>query len=188
MSENTTINWEDYTPQIDTKKVMKELSGLCKTTLQLQEEQAELEAQLKKKKEEVRRYREQLIPDLLLETGFEKITLDTGEEIVIRKIYSGNIKKENWEAAKQWLTEHGDDVMIKTQIKADFGKGRQETENSVKMMMLLRENNIPFDAKEGVHPMTLKSYIKQKMEAGEELPQNLFGVHVVTQATIKPTN
>jgi hypothetical protein len=166
------------------------LADLCKKMLRLDVEINRAEEAVKELKAQRRELNEIAIPDIFLDMGLSEIKLEDEHGLGIKKVsvskaYSASIPKDRWDEAKQWLVEQEEDAMIKTKVTADFGKGRAETENSIKLMTFLKNGNVWYDVKESVHPMTLKSFVKQRLEGGKALPMDLFGVHVINQTKIK---
>ena len=166
------------------------LAEQCKAMLKLDIEINRAENTVKALKAKRREINEITIPDIFLDMGLSEIKLEDEHGLGIKKIsvvktYSASIPKDRWDEVKEWLVEQEEDAMIKTKITADFGKGRAETENSVKLMAYMQKENIWYLAKEAVHPMTLKSFVKQRLEGGKALPMDLFGVHVLSQTKIK---
>lgn len=168
---------------------LKYLAAQCREMLAIEREIEKTEqylSELRKKHQEIN---QTVIPDLFLDMGLTEIRLDDEslgiKTVKVSKDYSASISAERWEAAKKWLQEQQEDAMIKTKIVADFGKGRKELEDSVRLMTFMKQSKIIFDAKETIHHMTLKSFVKQRLEAGKPLPMDLFGVHVVNQTKVK---
>ena len=83
------------------------VSSLANKQLQLATQVADLEAQLKAKKEELRLTSEQELPDAMQSAGLNQIVLSTGEKISIAEFYNAHISKANQEVAYQWLIENG---------------------------------------------------------------------------------
>ena len=179
------LGWGEDESLSSSQQTMNKLGRLCQERQRAADQVKELEAMLAEHKRVVQAYDLEYIPDCLDEAGFEEVTLATGEKVSINKIYSASIKQENWETAKKWLADRELDDMISLEIKTRFGKGREATEQSIQLMQFLKSAHIAYQGKEGVHPMTLKSFVKQRMEDGQEIPQDLFGIHVVRQAKIK---
>jgi hypothetical protein len=49
----------------------------------------------------------------------------------------------------------------------------------------LREEGYPLDQSEKVEPMTLKAWVREQIERGNEFPQELFGAYIGQKAVIK---
>jgi len=64
-----------------------------------------------------------------------------------------------------------------------FGRGEDELCDRLKN--LLGEQGFPLEQAEKVEPMTLKAFVKEQIERGNEIPLDLFGVFVGQRAKIK---
>jgi hypothetical protein len=168
---------------------LKYLAEQCKKMLALEIEIEQATAKLQELQKRHQEINQTTIPDLFLDMGLTEIKLDDEtlgiKKVTINKLYTASISADNWGQAKSWLQQQEEDAMIKTKVVADFGKGRKELEDSVRLMTFMKKENIIFDAKESIHPQTLKAFVKQRLEAGKPLPLNLFGVHVVNQTKVK---
>lgn len=176
------VDWTEFQEESDTN-ILDTLSRVCRHKQGLDRDIEEAEQRLKDLKAEQRRYVEDIIPSILLNNGLSEVKLEDNSKVTIKKVYTGHIKQENWDEVEEYLEAHNEDSIIKRETKVDFGKG--QTEASVKLMMWLREQNMTYKSKSYIHPMTLKSYIKTKMEDGENFPMELFGANVINQAVVK---
>ena len=52
-------------------------------------------------------------------------------------------------------------------------------------MRILEGHGLLPEQNTGVHPSTLKAWIKERMEAGDEFPMDLFGAYIGQRAIIK---
>ena len=178
------VNWDEFEEDQDLN--MDTLFEVCTYKRMLMQDIDDQKEKLKRLNEEHRHITEDVIPGMLLDKGLSEIKLKTGEKVTIKKVYTGHIKAEDWLNAEQYLKDSGNDSIIKSECKVDFGKGRKMMEASVLLMQHLREQNLPYKAKSFVHPMTLKSFIKENMESGtENFPMGLFGANIINQAVVK---
>lgn len=133
---------------------------------------------------------ESMIPELAASLGIEGLTMDDGSKVKVEKFYTGSISAERSAEAFKWLREHGHDSLIKNQISLEFSKGQDEYVG--KILALLNKNKVLNEIgvapahKESVHYQTLKAFIKEQMEAGNDIPQETLGVFVGKKTTVKP--
>lgn len=132
---------------------------------------------------QLRKVQEQELPDALLSANCQEFKLANGKKITIKKFYSASIKEEKQEECFAWLESHDLGDVIKSKIALSFGKG--EDEQAKKVQKVLGEMGYEVECKKSVHPMTLKSLVKEQLEGDNEFPQELFGVYVGNQAIIK---
>lgn len=163
---------------------LQTLAELARETRELEAAIESMTKELEERQARLRDLVELKMPEILMEMNISEIKLTTGEKLVMKKFYAGHISEEHKEAAFKWLRENNFDSLIKNEVKGTFGKGEDE---KVQMVMDLLSQKFPgiFSAKSSVHPQTLKSFIKEQLEAGENIPQDLFGVHVGNKVTIK---
>ena len=163
------------------------VSALSKLASQLDERHArikELEAELKAEKEAMYELSDQHIPALMEELGVKKLQLQNGAEVSVTSTYGGHIKADNMPQAFAWLRDNGFDDIIKNEIKLNFGKGEDTSADKV-YNDLVAQGYQPSN-KEFVHPQTLKAFIRERIEAGDDFPMQTFGAHIGARAKIKP--
>jgi hypothetical protein len=97
--------------------------------------------------------------------------------------YYASIPAEKSGQAFAWLREHGYGAIIKNVISAEFGKG--EDEKALEAATVLAEAGFKPSQKESVHPMTLKAFVKEQMEKGNEVPADLLGVFTITRSKVE---
>jgi hypothetical protein len=68
-------------------------------------------------------------------------------------------------------------------VSVRFGRG--EDELCARLLELLADQGYPTDQAEKIEPMTLKAWVKEQIERGNEFPTELFGAYIGQKATIK---
>ena len=159
------------------------VSALANKQLQLVTEVAELEADLKAKKEELRLTSEQELPDAMQAAGLTQIKLSTGENISINEFYNAHISKANQEKAYEWLTANGHEGLIKNEVLLKFG--REESTVVDETVSALQARGLSPQVRQSVHPSTLKAFVKEQFTSGNDIPTEPFGIYIGTKATIK---
>tara|TARA_R100000008_G_scaffold73018_1_gene51359 strand:- start:2625 stop:3200 length:576 start_codon:yes stop_codon:yes gene_type:complete len=159
------------------------VSALANKQLQLATEVAELEADLKAKKEELRLTSEQELPDAMQAAGLTQIKLSTGENISINEFYNAHISKANQEKAYEWLTANGHEGLIKNEVLLKFG--REESTVVDETVSALQARGLSPQVRQSVHPSTLKAFVKEQFTSGNDIPTEPFGIYIGTKATIK---
>lgn len=136
--------------------------------------------------EELREILEKKMPDILMEIGIDEIKLSTGERLKVATFYSASLSDENplKEEAFKWLRANGHDSIIKNTVNGTFGKG-QEKQADEAFKLLAEKYPTIFSKKSGVHPMTLKSFVKELCEAGTPPPAEPFKLFIGKKVTIK---
>jgi|TARA_R110000851_G_scaffold60763_3_gene139926 hypothetical protein len=159
------------------------LSALAKRAKVLQKEVEDLEAVTKERKDQLRKLTEQAIPEALAETGMRGFVMDDGSKVELKDFYSASISAARKAEAFQWLREHGMDDIIKNTVSVRFGRG--EDELCSRLLELLGMQGYPAEQAEKIEPMTLKAWVKEQVERGNEFPTELFGAYIGQKAIIK---
>lgn len=136
-----------------------------------------LDAELRTAKDEVRRLEQEDLPELMQELGLETFKLASGESVEVKQDVECGISEERRARAHAWLTENGFGGLIKTEVVARFG--RDERDAAVEAAEKINGEMV-----ERVHPATLKSFVKEQMEAGRAIPFDLFGIHPFNRVKI----
>ena len=159
------------------------VSNLCKQQIALEKRIADLELELKDAKRDHRKVAEDLLPAALQEYGVTELKMEDGSEISVAPYYNASIAKDRMDEAFQWLIEAGHGSLIKNHVTAAFGRGE---DNSAKDLLAeLEQRGMQTQTKTWVEPMTLKSFVKEQVEKGENLPYDLLGVYVGQRAKIR---
>ena len=177
-----TENVQEWTNDV-TDGELSIVSTLANKQLKLATEVAELEANLKAKKEELRLTSEQELPDAMQAAGLTQITLSSGEKISINEFYNAHISKANQEKAYEWLVTNGHEGLIKNEVLLKFG--REETGVVDETVSALQARGLSPEVRQSVHPSTLKAFVKEQFTTGNDIPTEPFGIYIGTKATIK---
>ncbi len=159
------------------------VGALAKRAKELEKEIEDLDRVLAERKGQQRKLLEETIPAMLQELGLSKFSMTDGSEITIKPFYSASIPEEKRAQAFEWLREHGHDDIIKNTVSVRFG--RNEDQLCETLLSQLREQNYPVEQAQKIEPQTLKAWVREQVERGNEFPTELFGVYVGQKATIK---
>jgi hypothetical protein len=144
---------------------------------------SELEEKLSAEKKSLLKLTDEDLPGMFIELGLNKLELDDGSTVEVKQTYGASIKVVNRPAAYDWLRENDYDDIIKNTVACNFGKGEDDIAKSFSEFAL--KHGYDAHTKTEVHPQTLRAFIKERVEAGEEFPMELFGAWVGQRATIK---
>ena len=140
------------------------------------------EAQLKDLQQKKRSVDEEDIPSLMETMGVESLTVD-GNKVSIDKFVSARIPETKKQEAFQFLREIGEGDLIKNEVVVSFSMGQDNQAGSV--VADLENKGFAPVKKQHVHPMTLKTWVKNRIESGKEIDFDLFGVYQGNRAKIK---
>ena len=142
-----------------------------------------LEKDLKQKKKNFEHLSGEVIPTMMAEMGLSQLKLMDGSSVDVKPNYSANITIANRDAAFNWLRNNGLGDIIKNEILVSFG--RNEDNKAADYAALAQERGFQPTQKLKVEPMTLKALVRERIEAGKEMPTELFNVFVGNKTTIK---
>jgi len=143
----------------------------------------QLEDRLKEEKRKLLKLTDEDLPALLHEIGLTKFELEDGSKIELKPTYGAHIKIDNRDMAFTWLRDNGFDDIIKNTVSCVFGRG--EDTQAEEFLKIAAEQGVAADQKAEVHPSTLKAFVRERVEVGDEFPMDLFGAYVGQRATIK---
>jgi hypothetical protein len=140
------------------------------------------ESELKTLKQERQKLTIELIPGVMDEMGVDRIDVD-GVTVMRKLIVSASIPEARKEEAFNWLREHKLDDIIKNDVTVSFGRGE---DNAAKNAVgILREQGFDPETKTHIHAMTLKAFVKERVEDGKPIDLDMFGAYVVNAADIR---
>jgi hypothetical protein len=159
------------------------VAALAKRAKELEKELEDLEETVKERKAQFRKLTEESIPEVLAQMNLRSFKMSDGSSIEVKPFYSASIPEARRAEAFQWLRERGMDDIIKNTVSVRFGRG--EDELCSRLLNLLGESGYPAEQAEKIEPMTLKAWVKEQVERGNEFPTELFGAFIGQKATIK---
>ena len=173
----------------DQEQVIDKTTNINKLADKIQEMQAiqsaieSDEQQLKQKKKHLENLSGEVIPTMLSEMGLSFLKLQDGSSVEVKTNYSATITQANKEAAFNWLRENGLGDIIKNEISVSFG--RNEDNKAADYAELAKGQGLEPKQKLKVEPMTLKALVRERIEAGKEMPTEIFNIYVGNKTTIK---
>ena len=174
---------QDQTEVIKNTSNIKTLSDEVLKLRAMEDQLKIMEEALKEKKKEIDRVSGEVIPTMLSEMGLSQLKLADGSSVDVKPFYSASISAQNKEKAYQWLRNNGLGDIIKNEISVSFG--RNEDNKAANYAELAKSNGFQPTQKLKVEPMTLKALVRERIEAGKEMPTEIFNVFVGNKTTIK---
>ena len=169
----TKIDFEkDRMQSVEQIDSAKRLSDKVLELKDLEDEIANAEESLKKLQEKAKVVSSVEIPAMMDDMQITKLKLKDGESVEIKKIYGAYIPPEQQEAAFKWLRNNGLGDIIKNDITVTFGKG--EDNKAAEYAVLAKGQGYEPVQKIGVHPQTLKAMVRERLEANQDVPSDLF--------------
>ena len=182
--QRMTIDFEKDQEQVLDKTT--NINKLADKIKEMQAKQTQLELQedsVKKTKKDIEHLSGEIIPTMLSEMGLSFLKLQDGSSIEVKTNYSATITQANKEKAFNWLRENGLGDIIKNEISVSFG--RNEDNKAADYAELAKGQGLEPKQKLKVEPMTLKALVRERIEAGKEMPTEIFNIYVGNKTTIK---
>mgnify|MGYP000135465630 CR=1 FL=1 len=144
---------------------------------------AQIEKQLKTEKDQLLKLTDEEMPSMLSELGISAFALDDGSQVQVKSTYGASIRVSDRHDAFNWLRDHGYDDIIKNTVSCSFGRG--EDDKAGAFSAFAEKEGFYAEQKTEVHSQTLRAFVKERVENGDEFPMELFGAWVGQRATIK---
>jgi ABC-type Fe3+-citrate transport system substrate-binding protein len=172
--------------QQDAMKKTENIRSLADQVEKLEELQTRLSTQeeiMKDTKKQIEKVSGDIIPTMMSEMGLSELKLEDGSRLKVSTSYRATITEANKEAAFNWLRNNGLGDIIKNEISVSFG--RNEDNKAANYAELAKGQGFQPTQKMKVEPMTLKALVRERIEAGKEMPTEIFGVYSENKTTIK---
>ena len=167
-------------------KEIDNIKNLSDEVIKLQQLEKNIKAKeqdLKSLKETATKISGEVIPTLMNEMALSSLKLADGSSVDVKKIYGASIPIEKREAAFNWLRNNDLGDIIKNEITVSFG--RNEDNKAADYAVLAQSQGYQPAQKLKVEPMTLKALLRERTEAGKEMPSDLFNTFVGNQTKIR---
>ena len=161
---------------------MKTLSSLVKDLDQLTIEINKKEEELKSLKLQKHLMSTEQIPAMMDEMGVQRLDVEN-LSVSLKPLINASIPPTRREEAYQWLRENDLDDIIKNDVIMSFGRGEDNVAGD--LMYELEQRGMHPEKKTHIHSMTLKAFIRERVEKGLPIDLDLFGAYVARIADIK---
>ncbi len=172
--------------QQDAMSRTENIQSLADQVEKLEELQNRLSTQeeiMRDTKKQIEKVSGDIIPTMMSEMGLSELKLQDGSHLKVSTSYRATITEANKEAAFNWLRNNGLGHIIKNEISVSFG--RNEDNKAATYAELAKGQGFQPTQKMKVEPMTLKALVRERIEAGKEMPTEIFGVFSENKTTIK---
>jgi len=140
----------------------------------LEDQIKDLDIQLKDIKREADKVSGEVIPTIMQEMNISSLKLADGSAVEVKPVCGANIPLAKREEAFKWLRDHGLGDLIKNEVTVSFG--RDEDNKAQQYAVLAQGQGYQPVQKLKVEPMTLKALVRERIEAGQDMPADLFNV------------
>ena len=174
---------KDQEEVLDRTENIHRLADKIKEMQALQQQLEIQEESIKQRKKEIEHLSGEVIPTMLSEMGLSFLKLSDGSSVEVKTNYSATITQANKEKAFNWLRQNGLGDIIKNEVVVSFG--RSEDNKAAAYAELAKGQGFQPTQKMKVEPMTLKALVRERIEAGKDMPTEIFGIFSENKTTIK---
>ena len=168
---------EVCTPTNVSDGTLAEITDLGKVLDDLDQSILQAEVNISDLKSRRKQVAEELLPDLMANSGLKRMQLDNGTIIRVDEFVDAKIKDAV--TAFDWLRQTNNESIIKNQITVKLDRGDDDKARQV--LQNLKENHdIDAELKISIHNQTRKSFCRDALdnpELAESLPREAFGIY-----------
>jgi hypothetical protein len=181
MTEN---DYSAFVEEAQDNDALAKLAALAQELYEAQLEVAKAESALKAAQARRNKLSEVTIPEAMDDAGLKNLETPSGIKLEVTSKIRGAMKGDAKDAAMDWLEKNGQGGIIKNQVIVEFGKG--EDEDAIQLEEeLIEEEWGDVDRKRSVHAQTLEKWIRERMEQGQPVPEELFNVYEQRTTKVK---
>lgn len=167
---------------------LKRVVELAKQLVEVTERVEGLEESLQKAKTLQRQIETEHLPELMRELELTSMSLADGMRLELKDEFDCGITVANHKAALRWLDDNKFGSIIKTKVQVAFSRDDRAAalalSASATKFIKARRVDTSCEMLETVHPQTLKSFLKEEMSKGTNIPHNLFSIHPYSKAKL----
>ena len=168
--------------ELDGANDAKKLSDQVVKLQELEEELLVKEQEYKEMKRKVELVSAEVIPTMMQEMNISTLKLSDGTSVEVKPVYGASIPADKKEEAYKWLRENGLGDLIKNEVTVAFG--RSEDNKAQQYAVLAQGQGYEPVQKLKVEPMTLKALVRERVEAGLDMPSDLFNLFTSNRTKI----
>jgi hypothetical protein len=170
-----TTDYSAYTEAPDTDK-LAQLGALAKQQQDLEQDIIRQEAVLDGTRDRLRILSEKTIPELMDQLEMAAFSTRDGLHVKVAEAIRASIPKARQGEAVKWLDDHGFEKLVKRIFTIRFGKEEEAWANRFAADLAKRKHQLNVEKESSVHSRTLAAFVKEQLEAGTDIPLDLFGV------------
>lgn len=174
---------QDAAKPVQDDSGLAQLAEMAKTLEKLYDERGDMEDALKAINSRIRDFEFNRIPEKMTELRLKDYTTEDGSKVSVADVISGSVPKKNMTEASKWLRDNHHEDLIENKIELKFT--RSEDEKADEIYDMLAERELPLTRSESVNHMTLKSWAREQLDNGVEIPLELLGLFVAKVAKLK---
>ena len=165
---------------------LAEITKLARKQLRLQANVVKAEEKLKAAQAALDAVEGKALPEAMLAVGLTEFTLKNKSRVKIADVIRAAIPKARAEEALRWLIKNKHEGLIKGEVEINFGRGDRRIEKVLAFLKQKQFTGLDYSRQETVHAGTLSAWVRQQVEAGKKVPEDLLGVYRTIKAVITP--
>lgn len=162
---------------------LNDLVNTAKSLLAAADAVAHAESALEHAKAFHRALETDVLPEMMRELGVTQFKLESGEEIALQDDVNAGVPEALRGAAADWLMSHGYGGIVKTSLSMEFAAGEIEAAQIAAQRLAEATGGVA-NVDRKIHPATLKSFVKERLAAGETLPSDIFSIHPFSRVKV----
>ena len=172
------------TPEAPPLEQLNELSQLIHRVVGLEDAIEKAETTLLSQQQELRGLVTKDLPDMLSQAGVSDFKTVDGLKVETRPYCSGSLPKDQpaRQFAFSWLDSIGAGALIKAQLSMALERGQRVDpiiSNAIdRCREILDGVGLRLDEKLDVHPQSLGALVRERLKAGQEVPESDLGIEV----------
>ena len=185
MSKTPDYDYSQYT-EVPSNEALAKLSELALELKASEVAVAEAEKALEAAKARFKQVSEKDLPEHMASLGLLSFKHSSGLEIVVKDFFNASLPKsevERYARGLDWLEKSGNAGLLKNTVSAEFGRGKDAEAKA--FAETLRAAGHAAKYEKTVNPQTLKAFVRERLEKGETVPEDIFGVFHGKVAKIK---
>jgi hypothetical protein len=156
--------------------ILASIAQTAREQLEAEAKVARLEDELKSAQASLRNIQEHVLPRLMEQAEQSEVTTAEGIKVEVKEVLRGSIPEASQQQAFAWLETNNAGALIKREVTIEFGKGEEAWAAKFMADLSKRKRPVRSKAKKRVHPQTLLAFLREQLEAGNDIPLELFGV------------
>lgn len=182
MTDLNSIDFGNHAPKASSDKLVL-LTDLVKEMEIAEADVLAAEAELKARKDRLRRITEHELPELMLELNQPILHTSNGRKITIKDVVRATLPEANRPRGHQWLISNGHAGIVKRTVEVAFAAVQQKEAEAL-LTEMVDEHGANARQVMKVEPSTFTAWAKKRLAAGDELPRDIFEIREFKHAKI----
>lgn len=175
------------TPPPASENNLDALKRLAEYAGELNNKIGSMEDLLKQLRDELNDVKFKRLPELMTEVGLRNVETSDGTHISLTELVTGNLPAdlEKRREALEWIEANGGANLIKYEIDIRMPASDESLSTMLEVEDTLKELDVQYTKKEGIHAQTLCAWVRERLKAGEDVPFDKLNVFSRLQAKIE---